>query len=401
MRWGRQHRRAPVLVVGLAMLLMACGGSTTATNTAPMVVGELAPLTGPVAGIGQQDLNGAKAAIAYINSHGGVLGRQLQTVVIDTAANPTQSAAGTRQLLDQKVTAIVGDVISSGVLAEMAVVDAASQPVPVMTGGTSPAIFDTTKNPWAFGVGERSDLSTQAYVDYFLKVRGIKTVGIMYETSAYGTSSRDAALSLLKAAGVTPAGLESFAPTAPDVTVQLRRLQSEGAQGLFLFTFGPGLITVLKGLNALNWHPPSVTAPSVADPATVAAVGAAALADVYGGPTARGLVTVPGQAPSALTTAFLKGLKSIEGVTALSGEQLNASYGFDAFIVLAAAINRAGSTDPAKIRAALESGKPFEGARTTFTYSPTDHFGQPYSSYVLFRADVVCVTTCTAAPGTK
>lgn len=400
---GRLPDRFVAVLVALVLgLVAACAGSTTTSNNpsgSAVDIGFIGPLTGPVAGLGGVFQDGMKAGVQYVNKHGGVLGRPLNLVSVDSAANPTQAAAVTRQLLGQGVVAITGDLTSGAVLAEMGVVNNSDKPVPVMAGGSDDAIFNVGTSPWAFTDAYVASLISQSYIDYLVKVRGFKQIGILHGNDAFGLAANTAAVADLKLINLTPVDNESVVPGSTDVTVQLRKLQASGAQALLLLVFGNDSITALKGLSAVGWHPPSETSITVSQAATRTAVGLEALANVYGGPISKALLAKDASLkPTGITGEFLDIFRAIRGGQ-LQGEQLSPGVvAFDDILVIAEAINLANSLDAHKIRAALESGHLFQGAQGTIQYSANSHIGLPYSLYGQFRADVVCTGLCVEAP---
>jgi branched-chain amino acid transport system substrate-binding protein len=341
---------------------------------------------------------GLKAGIAYVNANGGVLGgRKLSLTILDSAGNPTQSALLARKLLGENVTAIVGDLGSDEVLAQAPVMASASKPVIWFPLGSIDSLFQSSQYPYTFTTGYTSTRISQSYIDYLVKTRGFTKIGIIYENSAYGISSRDPAVADLKADGITPYEQE-FSPTATDVTLQLRKLQSDGSQALMLLTF-EGLPTVLKDLSLIGWHPPSVTAVGIAQSSTGSAAGPGGLVNVYGGPIGYRLtVTSSSAKPTGMTAEFLKYLTQVTGQTNFAGNQLNAANNFDEVVVLAAAINQAKSLDASAIRSALESGQAFSGSQGTFVFSASDRIGLSTSQYTLFQAATQCAQVCLRAP---
>ncbi|HEC33974.1 MAG TPA: ABC transporter substrate-binding protein [Chloroflexi bacterium] len=109
-------RARPFLFLAVAVALIAltaCGPSGPAEEE-PLKIAILAPLSGDVATYGQSTRDGALLAIEEWNERGGVLGRQIETVVEDSqcAAEPAVSAAN--KVIDQDgVNFIIGEVCSS------------------------------------------------------------------------------------------------------------------------------------------------------------------------------------------------------------------------------------------------------------------------------------------------
>ncbi|MHB8394311.1 MAG: ABC transporter substrate-binding protein [Candidatus Dormibacteria bacterium] len=96
----------------LAVLVAACGSTTTATtNSFPkgaISVGELLPMTGAEAFVGQWFLHGIKAGIQAVNSNGGVDGHQFSATLEDTAGDPVDAVTALQTLLTNNPVVVFG-----------------------------------------------------------------------------------------------------------------------------------------------------------------------------------------------------------------------------------------------------------------------------------------------------
>jgi branched-chain amino acid transport system substrate-binding protein len=91
----------------------------TALGEIPVKIGWVDPFTGTYAALGTSQLNGAKMAMAQVNKKGGILGREIQILPEDNAANVGQATEKVNKLIDQeKVDFICGSVSSAVALAE-------------------------------------------------------------------------------------------------------------------------------------------------------------------------------------------------------------------------------------------------------------------------------------------
>ena len=86
-------------------------------QAAPIKIGFMGELTGPAAPVGLPNRLGAEAARNYINSKGGVAGKQLELVILDNASNPNQAVSGMREFASRGVNLIVGPSITGTALA--------------------------------------------------------------------------------------------------------------------------------------------------------------------------------------------------------------------------------------------------------------------------------------------
>src|SRR5712671_6195314 len=108
--WAKTSTAALIL---LAMLVTACGGSSNGngsnTNTSPIKVGVIGPMSGFESFIGPDILKGVQVAVDQINANGGILGRQVQIVTADTAGDAVDAVPALRKLINvDQVNLIVG-----------------------------------------------------------------------------------------------------------------------------------------------------------------------------------------------------------------------------------------------------------------------------------------------------
>ena len=106
----RKPVRAAALAAAAGMMLVACGGSSTGTttgsssapaDTSPIKVGVLTDMTGAFGIVGKSNKAVAQFTIDEINASGGVLGRQLQLVLVDSASDPAVGAQVAQRLQDE------------------------------------------------------------------------------------------------------------------------------------------------------------------------------------------------------------------------------------------------------------------------------------------------------------
>ena len=130
-------RRQFLAVVGAAAAvgaLTACGSSSSSTAAsaasgeasgsaeggATIKVGLLAPLTGDVSVYGIAVANGAALYIKQVNEAGGINGKQIDLIQMDEQGDATQAVTCFTQMVDQGITALIGDVTTTPTLAVVA-----------------------------------------------------------------------------------------------------------------------------------------------------------------------------------------------------------------------------------------------------------------------------------------
>src|ERR1700723_4256407 len=114
-----------------------------ARGETPIKIGMVDPLTGVYAAPAGNEVMGARLAVDQINAKGGILGRQVELLVEDSANDVGTGVQKTRKLIERdKVDVIFGDV-NSGIAYAMAQVTSELKVFHIVPGGHTDPITGT------------------------------------------------------------------------------------------------------------------------------------------------------------------------------------------------------------------------------------------------------------------
>jgi len=133
---------ASAVALALAFSLAACSGSTggSSKESEPIKIGHAVALTGDSSMWGQSEKNALDMEIEKINAKGGVLGRKLQLIALDTRADATEAVNVAKRLINQdKVVGIIGPAQSGVSIAMSSVTEPAKVPF-IATTATNPKV---------------------------------------------------------------------------------------------------------------------------------------------------------------------------------------------------------------------------------------------------------------------
>ena len=149
---SRRQFLAVVGAVAAAGALSACGSSSSSTASRAAAgaasgsasgdtikVGLLAPLTGDVSVYGIAVANGASLYIKQVNEAGGINGKQIELIQMDEQGDATQAVNCFTQMVDQGITALIGDVTTTPTLAVVAATQDYNMPM-VTASATAEAV---------------------------------------------------------------------------------------------------------------------------------------------------------------------------------------------------------------------------------------------------------------------
>lgn len=372
------------IAASFLMLTTACsagGGvstssSGTTTNKAPYTLGVLTSQTGGASQLGVGEMQGAQLAVEHINSKGGVNGHMLKLEIADDQSTPDQALSQARSLLSKNIVALIGPSVVANCKAVGPLVE---QKGPV-DYCLSPGI-DASGYVWS--ASAKTDALAEETMNYW-KAKGITKVAVINSTDGSGTDGGRAATAAAAKVGVTVTAHVTYDPTAVSVTAQLQQAMASRPQALVVWATGTPMGVALKGIQQLGIKLPVMTTDGN-------------LANAF-------LKRIADYTPDTLLIPatrdfWWESLPKSGAVYALEKdyhEKYQAKFGevpdfgpgvaYDAVLVIAEALKKADSTDPAKIRKALESIDGFEGVVGTYHMSSTDHRGLAVKDVAMVQA---------------
>lgn len=326
-----------------------------AEGGATLKIGMCAPVTGPAAEAGRYAMQGAKLALESVNKAGGILGKKAELVIEDDqTTNPGIVLAFSKLAAQSDIVAFLGSIRSTQVHAMAP--DVLKLGKPVMIGGTDPNLTHMG-NKWLFRFRPNDSYSGRVIAEYGVKTLGKKKWAIVHSTDAFGTAGGKALTEALTKEGCAPVLNQGYANQSQDFTPVVLAIKQSGADILgSYFTFENDLGIFARQLRQLGVNIPWVGSPSIVD-VTALKLAGPALYGTFG-------VADYAEDSSDAAKAFAKAYRAVAKVA----PDNQSSWTFDAVNVLSAAINKAGSTDPDKIRTAILATKKFAGAEGEYNF---------------------------------
>src|SRR5437763_3710651 len=233
-------RLVSMVLVALVMLAMAPAGDAQA----PIKIGVIEPLSGPVAASGNYVRMGAEIARDWINARGGVDGRKVELRIEDNKSDPKEAASAAEKLIVRdQVPAIVGAWGSSMTLAAMPKLE--EYGVPMIVETSSAATITKRGNPWIFRISPPSEMEALG-LEKYLKDFAIKKADFLAVNTDWGRGSASAFGDLLKKSGAQVGLAEFMEQSATAMTAQITKIKADSPDTLFLTTAVEQITLVLK-----------------------------------------------------------------------------------------------------------------------------------------------------------
>lgn len=211
--------------------------SSAASGGNTIKVGILAPLTGDAAQYGIAASNGAKLYFDQLNAAGGINGKTIEYILLDEKGQAADAVTAYNNLLEQGVTAIVGDVTTAPTVA--VAIESASANMPLITGSATAA--SVTVDPDTNAV--RPNVFRSCFIDPFQGEKmasfskeklNAKTAAVLFNTNVdYSVGLKDAFIAKAGEIGLEIVATESYSNTDVDFKGQLTNISAKNPDVLF------------------------------------------------------------------------------------------------------------------------------------------------------------------------
>ena len=244
----RRQFMAAAGVVAAASALTACGGSSASTaassaagsaaaSGSTIKVGVMGPLTGDASVYGQAVVNGASLYMKQVNADGGVNGKQLEIIAMDEQGDETQAVTCFTKMVDQGITALVGDVTTAPTLAVAA--ESADYNMPMVTASaTAEAVTYDAETDTVSGNVFRACFTDPfqgvKMADYAYEKLGYTKAAVIYKKGAdYNEGLAENFVTEFEALGGTIVDEESYSDGDVDYKTQLTTILGKGPETVF------------------------------------------------------------------------------------------------------------------------------------------------------------------------
>jgi branched-chain amino acid transport system substrate-binding protein len=348
----------------LAPAVLALGLTAPAQAQTAVKIGAIYPLSGNAASAGQAAKAAIEVATQIINEDhpelgtltlakgaglSGLKGAKVEVVFADNQGTP---AAGQNQALrlitEEKVVALTGAYQSGITLTASAIAE--KYGIPFVNGESVAANLTERGFKWFFRTTPIASDIAKIYMDFLKDLKGAGTkvdkVAIVNENTEYGTSIAKVLREAANANGFNISLEVPYSANTTDVQSQVLQLKDNNPDVIIFVSYTSDSILYMKTMQALNYKPAILIGDDsgFSDPSFLKTVGSIAQGAINRSAWDAGK---PGSATYLINEMYKK----------KTGNNLDDTAGraMQGFLVLADAINRAGSTEPAKIQAALKA----------------------------------------------
>lgn len=360
------HRMRWIFLVGILFLLFS-SPMELFSQPVPVKIGLLTSETGQFAWYGDDNIKGARFAEEDINRVGGIGGRPLQLVILNTESNPEKAVLGAKRLIDhERVVAICG----LGLVSEAKAVAPLVRNSGPVTYSLSGAYYP--EHRYMFAATVFLDAMIGRVVKH-LKDKGMTKLAALFTNDATGQMTEPIVRSVTAREGVQIVATEYMNLPDVDVTPQLSRIRGQNPQAVVAWVVGRPINVVVQ-----NYRQLALTQPLFTSHGNLTPLFLKSISEVAGNisiliPSTKDLIwhSLPADDPQkTLLSQFGQRFVKAHG----RDPGLGVGSAYDAIIILAKAISTVG-TDSDKIVSFIEGIKGHIGVSGIYNFSSSDHRG--------------------------
>lgn len=359
----------------LALATVASGAALADIN-----IGVSLALTGPGSGLGipmQKQLKLFPTSIA---------GEKVNLIVLDDATDPGKGAANARRFVtEDKVDLIIGSCITA---VAAAMTDVASEAGTVQLAG-SPVGVPAGKDKWLFRLPQSNTVMGHAVVEH-MKKQGIKTIGFLGYTDAYGEQWLNEISPQLEKAGIKLVGVERFTRADTSVTPQALKLNSANPDAILVVASGSGAAMPQMGLLERGYKGKIYQTHAAASPDLVR-VGGKAMEGTFvvSGPAVIAEQLNDSHPSKKVAMAFVQQFEKAYGPNSrnqFAGHAFDAQVALEKAVPLALKKAKPGTPEfRAALRDALETMGRTVFAHGVMNWTAADHWGYTMETGVMMK----------------
>jgi branched-chain amino acid transport system substrate-binding protein len=343
----------PALLLALLSTILCCS-SCSRKQESGIAVGQFASLTGAQATFGQSTDKGVRMALEEINASGGVLGQPIRLITKDNQSKPGETSTAVRELITRsRVVALIGEVASGRSL----------EAAPIAQRSGIPMISPASTNEKVTEAGDH--IFRVCFIDPFQgtvcakfarKLGGAKAAVITDVSKDYSLGLAKSFKTEFAKEGGIITGEQSYSGGDKDFSAQLTAIKAGNPQVIFLPAYYTEAPLIIRQARQLGITAPFIGGDGWDSPELVG----------VGGPAVEGCYFsnhFSNQSNDPRVKAFVDAYRQKYN----DDPDAMVALGYDALYLLADAMKRAGSTDPAKVNAAIAGTKDFPGVTGKIT----------------------------------
>ncbi len=333
-------KQLSICFAGLALVL---GLSVPGFSADTIKLGVAGPHSGDLAPYGIPAMRAAQLVVKKVNAEGGILGKQVELLIQDDQCKPEIATNTATKLVTDGADVVLGHICSGATRAALGIYKEAN--IPVMSpSATSPPLTQSGEYPNFFRTIASDDKQAQLAVDFIINKLGKTKIAVLHDKGDYGKGFAEFGKQYIEASGKAEIVLfEGITPGAMDYSSIIQRVRREKAEVLLWGGYHPEASKLVAQMKRKRMKTIFVSDDGVKDDSFLKVAGEAAEGAYMTGPL--------DLSSNPLNKEAIAEFKAEYGADPGAFFQ----EGYSAALALLNAIEKAGTTDYAKVVEALQT----------------------------------------------
>ena len=335
-----------MLVISVCTLGAGCAREGQSADENSVRIGVITSLTGAEARFGQAQKYGYEMAIDEINAR-AILGKKVELIYQDDTSKPEVASLTVEKLADRPdIVAIVGAYSSSATFPASAVAN--RYQIPMLCPSAITDEITRQDYDWVFRVCAAASDYGRMLVEFLSQVAGARRLAVVYENTQFGSSVARAAMEQTPRAGIEIVAYEAYDQGGTDFTPLLTRVKSAEPDAVLFVSYLADATLLMRQSKEIDLNPKVFTAGGAGFSLPDFLKGA--------GDTAEYTISVTQWTPDAKWTGSREWADKFR--TRFNyAPNYHSVQAYMSLMILADAIERAGSTDRTAVRDAIRTSK--------------------------------------------
>jgi len=352
-----------MLLASLVILLSCKIGSKKEIK-----IGAIFSITGS-SFLGLPEANTSNMFVEELNASGGIDGMKIKLIIKDSGGSPEKALSFAKQLIEEdKVIAIIGPS-TSGESLQIKNLCQETKTI-LLSCAAAEKIVDPVAS-FVFNTPQKDSFAVKKIYETMKELK-INKIAVVASNTGFGSGGKEQLTKYAKEYGIDILITETYDKAATDLTSVLTKINARNVQAIVNWSIEDAQSILPKNMRQLGMKTFLFQSHGFGNIKYVEAAGAAAEGIIF--PAGRLLVAdeLSNEHPQKELLIKYKTdyeSKYNEKVSTFGG------HAYDALIILAEALKKAGPTDKEKIREAIENLSGFAGTAGIYNYSPVDHNG--------------------------
>ncbi|MDW7645354.1 MAG: branched-chain amino acid ABC transporter substrate-binding protein [Desulfuromonadales bacterium] len=202
-------------------------------------IGVAGPHTGDLAPYGIPTMEAVQLVAEQVNAEGGVLGRQIELLLLDDQCKPEIATNVATRLVSQGAAVVIGHVCSGATKAALGIYKEANV-IAISPSATTPTLTQSGEYPNFYRTIASDDMQGKLAAEFVTGQLGAKKVALIHDKGDYGKGFADFAQQTIEQGGLAKVVMyEGITPGAMDYSAVVQKIRREGADAVIFGGYHP------------------------------------------------------------------------------------------------------------------------------------------------------------------